>query len=468
MTIGAVVVSRNDDYGYNLKERAILSLNSLIEVMDEVIYVDWNSQGKSLISEIRNDLIQSDKFKWIVITPEKAKELLKNQPSQDCVEVLGRNIGIRRLTTDFILSTNIDVIVPPKSMFDKLADKDIFYIGARRDIPLAIAYDATAPKDIYQQVGESGAYVGDVWSLINNCGDFQYAHRDIWYNIKGFEESLIGRGFSDSNVQKKASLHRYSLKVVRDIPIYHITHRGGFGGTGIINNVDLALKNFTETTNKDTWGFSDQYFKLYTFKDKTDMQFASIKPLYNKNKNTPSDINEHLEFLYTVTCNIHAKKILEFGVRSGQSTSAFLSAIEEMLEHDSHSHKLWSCDLNMPYGDIEKYIGQEHWIFQQGNDLDNEIYSKLPDSVDIVFIDTGHFFDETLEEMEKYYNKLKKGGLMILHDSNEPQFIGEYAAIRVFLDRHKECDFYNFINNHGLAVISKDQKFNEDVKVLFK
>ncbi len=461
MTIGAVVVSRNDDYGGNLKERATLSLNSLIEVMDEVIYVDWNSQGKSLIAEIRDNLIPSDKFKWIVVTPDKAKKLLNNRPSQDCVEVLGRNIGIRRLSTDFILSTNIDVIVPPKSMLNKLTDKDTFYVGARRDIPLDVALDLNKSRDIYPQVGESGAYVGDVWSLINNCGDFQYAHKDIWDTIKGFEESLIGRGFSDSNVQKKASLHRYTLKVVRDIPIYHVAHGGGFGGTGIINDVNLALRNFTETTNKDTWGFSDQEFRLYTLKDRTDMQFPDINKLFEKNKRTISDINEHLDFLYNIVKVTNAKTVVELGTRSGQSTSAFLSALES-------DGLLWSCDLNNPYGDIASYLGYPTWEFNLGSDLSKEILDKLPKEYDIVFIDTGHFFEETLEEMEEYYKRLRPGGIMLLHDSNEPQFIGEYAAIRVFLDRHKKCDFYNFIHNHGLAVIRKDQKFSEDMNGLFK
>ena len=42
MKLSAVVVTRNDNYGGNLNERATYCLNSLINTFDEVILVDWN------------------------------------------------------------------------------------------------------------------------------------------------------------------------------------------------------------------------------------------------------------------------------------------------------------------------------------------------------------------------------------------------------------------------------------------
>ena len=56
-TIGAVIVSRNDNYGGNLVERAIYSLNSAIETYDEVILVDYNSRDKTLFEEVESYLI---------------------------------------------------------------------------------------------------------------------------------------------------------------------------------------------------------------------------------------------------------------------------------------------------------------------------------------------------------------------------------------------------------------------------
>ncbi len=52
MSISAVVTAKNDGYGGNLNFRAELALNQMIRVFDEVIYVDWCSNEKSLVEEL--------------------------------------------------------------------------------------------------------------------------------------------------------------------------------------------------------------------------------------------------------------------------------------------------------------------------------------------------------------------------------------------------------------------------------
>ena len=109
MKISAVIVSRNDNYGGYLNERATYCLNSAIETFDEVIYVDWNSESHSLLYDIKDNLIT-----------EIAKILTNNDPdAQVCCEVLGRNIGLRRATGDWLVSTNIDVIAPKRDELEK-------------------------------------------------------------------------------------------------------------------------------------------------------------------------------------------------------------------------------------------------------------------------------------------------------------------------------------------------------------
>src|ERR1041385_19874 len=114
-TYGCVIVSRNDNYGGNLKERAIFALNSCIDAYDEVVYVDYNSREKTLAEDIQWDLLHTGKLRVIKVSNAEHKSFTKNWESpQPCSEVLGRNIGIRRLSTDFIVSTNVDNIQPSK------------------------------------------------------------------------------------------------------------------------------------------------------------------------------------------------------------------------------------------------------------------------------------------------------------------------------------------------------------------
>ncbi len=136
MKISAVVISRNDNYGGNLVERATYCLNSAIDTYDEVIYVDWNSPTHSLLYDIKDNIQFKGNFKHIVITPEIASVLTNNDPhAQKCCEVLGRNIGLRRATGDYLVSTNIDIIHPKRDQLEETIaqmDPKTFYTISRR------------------------------------------------------------------------------------------------------------------------------------------------------------------------------------------------------------------------------------------------------------------------------------------------------------------------------------------------
>jgi hypothetical protein len=96
MKISAIIVSRNDNYGGHLNERATYCFNSAIDTYDEVIYVDWNSPTQSLLEEIKPLL----KFKGnLVHVPVNKSDIEKLNPELltiPIVDVLGRNIGIRQ------------------------------------------------------------------------------------------------------------------------------------------------------------------------------------------------------------------------------------------------------------------------------------------------------------------------------------------------------------------------------------
>ena len=120
MTISAIVIARNDNYGGNLIERSTYCLNTAINTYDEVIYIDWNSETHSLLYDIKDNIQFKGNLKHIVIPPEIASILTNNDPNaQKCCEVLARNIGIRRATGDWILSSNIDIIHPSREDLEK-------------------------------------------------------------------------------------------------------------------------------------------------------------------------------------------------------------------------------------------------------------------------------------------------------------------------------------------------------------
>ena len=117
----AVIVSRNDNYGGYLNERASYCIQSSIDTYDEVIYVDWNSPTHSLLYDIQDNIKFRGNLKHIVIPPSVVPSLTNYDPDAAvCCEVLGRNIGIKRATGDYIVSTNIDIIAPKRDELEKI------------------------------------------------------------------------------------------------------------------------------------------------------------------------------------------------------------------------------------------------------------------------------------------------------------------------------------------------------------
>lgn len=293
MTISAVIVSRNDNYGGHLNERATYAINSAIDSFDEVIYVDWNSENGSLLYDIKKELQLKGNLKHIVIPPLAASQLTNFDPqAQKCCEVLARNIGIRRATGDYIVSTNIDIIQPKREDILKLIEqkgkKDFFTTVSRRalewdeikefqggDYNFANwsalrdhVYINSVPRNELEKTTP-----GDQYSIINCCGDFQLAPKEVWHAIRGFEEELIYPLFADTNVQKKAKDKGFTLTGEFTPPLFHINHGSkGWGGGGIAdgvnkksNDIHRAITNQRETTNSSTWGFSNIDIEFETF-----------------------------------------------------------------------------------------------------------------------------------------------------------------------------------------------------------
>lgn len=280
MKISCVICGRNDNYGGFLNERAEYSINSMLDEVDEVIYVDWNGFDKPLTDVI--SIKNRDKLHVIVVSPEKCKELMGDEnygKAQKVCEVLARNIGIRRASGDIIISTNLDIIFPKRYLIDhavsNLKDDEMLTL-TKHDIELAdldkhfnknlqkemlpdiFGLNSIAPrtmcpfismnKKIIEQFPEDKHHI--LSSLIIACGDFQMAHKSMWYKIRGFEENTIKRSFTDTQVQYKVIMAGGTVKTSTFPPVYHIEHVRD-NNPSILNSMDMVKT----TINSEDWGY---------------------------------------------------------------------------------------------------------------------------------------------------------------------------------------------------------------------
>ena len=175
----------------------------------------------------------------------------------------------------------------------------------------------------------------------------------------------------------------------------------------------------------------------------------SLAQKYHDACRTPSDINEHLTTFVKMCRELDATKVIELGTRGGVSTIAWLYAMEET---DGH---VWSVDID-PAPDLE----HKRWTFIQGDDLDPAVTKQVPESADVVFIDTEHSYEQTLAELNVYSWYVRPGGKIVLHDTELLKPFGlrhqpPYPVKKAVEDfcREEVLPWKNYPNNNGLAII---------------
>ncbi len=277
MKIASVVVNRND--GYKDLERGILHFKFMSETFDEVNYVDWNSSNGSFLWEIENKIPSKGKIKHFCIPSNIVNQIIMDPNAQKCNEALSRNIAIKRSNADWIISTNIDIIPPTRKELKSLIktlDKNTFYTISRREAPKDIVYNTKITKlreslsTIPARHFPAKVSPNDNYSLINCCGDFQIAHRDVWNKIKGFEEEMIYACYVDTNIQKKAVLNDYKLEVLYEPALYHMEHGAYYtkeDGTRMLDNNNEGPYKGDNKAYNDPWKWVETFSKTNNTKE---------------------------------------------------------------------------------------------------------------------------------------------------------------------------------------------------------
>ena len=269
MKKSVILTSKNDNYGGNLHQRTTMGITSLIENHDEVIFVDWKTKnGEGVISNIKHKLPHTKKLKSIQVPNEFLIEKYPHFANYTIIESIGRNIAIRRAENEYIVSTNIDIVSTP--LDNSILRENIFYTVPRRDVDENFHLGFQSYEELYNTIWNNrDSYrpkdridnEEDKWSLINCCGDYQIGHKNVWNQMKGFEESILFGCGIDTNVMKKASW--YSTIEVLDHYIFHLNHgkngdRDENESVPPMSDQNSIIRDFIETKNSDNWGMFNE------------------------------------------------------------------------------------------------------------------------------------------------------------------------------------------------------------------
>ena len=142
---------------------------------------------------------------------------------------------------------------------------------------------------------------------------------------------------------------------------------------------------------------------------------ATYKELLCYSNQKDTDISSHLPALFAHTILQNPKIIVEAGVRGGESTKPLYKATQ-------------FCKSNLIGVDIDPmwakatYNAMDNAFCLEMSDVDFADYylnSSFKDKkIDLVFIDTSHEYQHTLQEITVFVPLLNEHGALMFHDSN--------------------------------------------------
>lgn len=173
-----------------------------------------------------------------------------------------------------------------------------------------------------------------------------------------------------------------------------------------------------------------------------------FKDLFEIKSGSNSDIRDHLNRMVEIASR--ASCVVEFGVRAGNSTAAWIAA---------RPRKLFSYDWRVPEEiDLFRSAAESAGVEFSFSQADTSNLQSIPEC-DILFIDTLHTRSQVESEL-KHHTSVRRH--IILHDTETFKINGEggeegiWKAVTGFLESNPEW----YISEHhshcnGLTVLSR-------------
>jgi predicted O-methyltransferase YrrM len=121
------------------------------------------------------------------------------------------------------------------------------------------------------------------------------------------------------------------------------------------------------------------------------------------------DSDQHVLTLYSIALGSKAKKILELGVRNGDSTRPLLAAT---IKNGGH---LTSVDINETKFN-PGYSFDRYWTFVKQDALEFLKAQNPSDPYDLIFLDDWHSYDHVKKELDEIDRLVSPKTVILIHD----------------------------------------------------
>lgn len=216
------------------------------------MFVEWAppSDAPLLFERVASEMPSFDRrvCSWYVVNPAYQAVLSLN-PRLEYLEFPAKNVGVRRASGRFILTSNCDVFLG-RRVLDTLErgtlEPRVLYRAPRHDLNLS----GDRSQVSWEVLEDPGNLAGPAHVLKppymgSGTGDFVLLARESFHEIRGFNEVYrVARIGIDRNVIVKALASGFQI---RDIggPVYHENHEGSYR---------LNPKAYEGRENEAPWG----------------------------------------------------------------------------------------------------------------------------------------------------------------------------------------------------------------------
>lgn len=179
----------------------------------------------------------------------------------------------------------------------------------------------------------------------------------------------------------------------------------------------------------------------------------------------------HRLFVYDYVSNMNPKVIVELGSHYGCSAFTFLQAIKDWNLHTKfYAIDTWTGDKYTKNDYVENIYEEYKRVrtacFEHQNnemmrmEFDEAVFLFEDNSIDLLHIDGSHIYDDVKHDFELWKDKVKKDGVIFLHDIAEDIVLGEKMGSHFFWNELKnEYPFFvEFQYSYGLGIIFFDRR----------
>lgn len=277
--LSIVLTGRNDTHGGDFRTRFFRTLKfnhaqlNARNIPHEYVFVEWAPEASrpplaDVVFEEMPELFR-DAFTFYMVDP-RYQGALSLDPRLQYLEFIAKNVGIRRATGQFVLTTNCDIYLG-QHVLSRLEHRDLLtgtiYRASRHDLKRDLdtshvdwalledpAYLSGAPPPPLNPPLMAGA-----------TGDFILLDRETFHAMRGFNELFrLGRLGIDRNFLTKA----YSDgRPIADIggPVYHASHGESYRGD----------RHVTRSADEDaSRGYKEWYARGVSYQNREDWGLA--------------------------------------------------------------------------------------------------------------------------------------------------------------------------------------------------